>query len=186
MPRPPKARQRVLDAAERIVKARGAANLTYEELVQESGVSRGGITYHFPTKDELLRALIARDLEQGKSMEARQQSALGSEPGAELIALIRTWGTPDADRKRFVAGMLSAVAHDPSLLDPVRCHHQSECALRRWDDAEIQRSILRLAAEGLFWSEFFGCSEVPPEQRPRVLARMEQLAREWSQPTRLG
>lgn len=67
MPRPPKARLRVLDAAERIVKARGAANLTYDELVQESGVSRGGITYHFPTKDDLLRALIARDLEQKRA-----------------------------------------------------------------------------------------------------------------------
>ena len=182
MPRPPKARQRVLDAAERIVKAHGAANLTYDELVQESGVSRGGITYHFPTKDELLRALIARDLEQGKCQEARQQAGMSNEPGAELIALIRTWGTPDSDRKRFVAGMLSAVAHDPSLLDPIRCHHQTECAMRTWDDAEIQRSILRLAAEGLFWSEFFGCSEVPAEQRERVLARMEQLAREWSAP----
>ena len=182
MPRPPKARLLVLDAAERIVKAHGAANLTYDELVQESGVSRGGITYHFPTKDELLRALIARDLEQGKCQETRQQAALSDEPGAELIALIRTWGTPDSDRKRFVAGMLSAVAHDPSLLDPVRCHHQAECSTRTWDAAEIQRSILRLAAEGLFWSEFFGCSEVPAEQRERVLVRMEQLAREWSAP----
>ena len=182
MPRPPKARQRVLDAAERIVKARGAANLTYDELVQESGVSRGGITYHFPTKDDLLRALIARDLEQGTCQEARQRASMSDEPGAELIALIRTWGTPDSDRRRFVAGMLSAVAHDPSLLDPVRCHHQADCSTRTWDAAEIQRSILRLAAEGLFWSEFFGCSEVPAEQRERVLVRMEQLAREWSRP----
>ena len=30
MPRPPKARLLVLDAAERIVKAHGAANLTYD------------------------------------------------------------------------------------------------------------------------------------------------------------
>lgn len=180
MPRPPKARQRVLEAAERIVKARGAANLTYEELVQESGVSRGGITYHFPTKDELLRALIERDLDQGKAEEARQRANVSAEPGAELIAQIRTWSTPDSDRRRFVAGMLSAVAHDPGLLDPIRCHHQAECAARTWDDAEIAQSILRLAAAGLFWSEFFGCNEVPAEQRERVLLRMEQFAREWS------
>ena len=57
MSRPPRARKQVLDAAERIVKAHGAANLTFEELVQESGISRGGITYHFATKDDLLRAL---------------------------------------------------------------------------------------------------------------------------------
>lgn len=106
MSRPPRARKQVLDAAERIVKAHGAANLTFEELVQESGISRGGITYHFATKDDLLRALIERDLEQGKAEEARFRAAAGDGPAAELIAQIRAWSRPDADRKRFVAGML--------------------------------------------------------------------------------
>jgi AcrR family transcriptional regulator len=180
MPRPPKARIRILEAAERIVKDRGAANLTYDELVQVSGVSRGGITYHFATKDELLRALIERDLAQGKAEEARARALTPDEPGAELIALIRTWSTPDSDRRRFVAGMLSAVAHDPGLLDPIRRHHRDECERRSWCEGEIQRSILRLAAEGLFWSEFFGCSELPAEHRGKVIARMEALARAWS------
>ena len=182
MPRPPKARARILDAAERVVKTHGAAKLTFEELVQESGISRGCITYHFATKEDLLRALIERDLEQGQAEQSRHAAQSGDEPGAELIALIRTWSRPDSERRRFVAGMLSAVAHDPSLLDPIRCHHQQECAARTWDDAEIQRSVLRLAAEGLFWSEYFGCSEVPAEHRDRIIARMEQLAREWSLP----
>lgn len=180
MPRPPKARTKILDAAAQIVKDRGAANLTFDELVQVSGVSRGGITYHFATKEDLLRALVAHDLECSRVSEANQRAAAPDEPGAELIALIRTWSTPDSDRRRFVAGMLSAVAHDPSLLDPIRCHHQAECASRTWDVAEIQRSILRLAAEGLFWSEFFGCSEVPAEHRAQVIAQMEALARAWS------
>lgn len=180
MSRPPRARKKVLDAAERIVKAHGAANLTFEELVQESGISRGGITYHFATKDELLRALIERDLEQGKAEEAKFRAAAGDGPAAELIAQIRAWSRPDADRKRFVAGMLSAVAHDPGLLDPIRCHHQAECAARTWDEAGIRVAILKLAAAGMFWSEFFGCSEVPPEQRPRVIAAMEALAQAWT------
>lgn len=186
MPRPPRARLKILDAAERIVKERGAANLTYEELVQESGISRGGITYHFGTKEDLLRALVARDLEQGLAAEAAMRERVGDQPGAELIALIRTWCTPDSERRRFVAGMLSAVAHDRSLLDPVRRHHATECAGRCWDGAAIDLSILQLAAEGLFWSEQFGCSELPADQRARVIARMEQLAGEWAVPAPAG
>ena len=128
----------------------------------------------------VLRALIERDLEQGKAEEARFRAATGDGPAAELIAQIRAWSRPDADRKRFVAGMLSAVAHDPGLLDPIRCHHQAECAARTWDEAGIRGAILKLAAAGMFWSEFFGCSEVPPEQRPAVIAQMETLARQWT------
>ena len=180
MTRPPKARGQILDAAERIVKARGAAKITYQELVRESGVSRGGITYHFGSKETLLRALVERDLTNSCAAEACMRLAVGLDPGAELIALIRMWATPDPERRRFTAGMLSAVAHDPSLLDPIREHHRTECERRDWTPAAIQRAILRLAAEGLFWSEFFGCSEVPAEHRERLIARMEALAREWS------
>lgn len=180
MPRLPKARSQILEAAERIVKERGAANLTFEELVQESGISRGGITYHFATKDDLLRALIERDLAQGMAAEQAVRTSLDNQPGADLIAIIRTWSQPDSDRRRFVAGMLSAVAHDPGLLDPIRAHHRQECDGKTWCAQEVRRGILRLAAEGLFWSEFFGCSEIPPEQRQRVVAELEALAREWS------
>lgn len=182
MPRPPKARLEILAAAERIVKARGAANLTFEELVQESGVSRGGITYHFATKDDLLRALVEHDLELGIAAEAAHSQQLANDPGAALIALIRAWCEPDSERRRFIAGMLSAVAHDPSLLEPVREHHRRVHQHTVWDDGEIRRSVIRLAAEGLFWSEFFGCNEVPDSQRPRVIQALERLAREWSAP----
>ena len=43
MTRPPKARQKVLDAARRIVEARGAGHFTFDMLAEESGVTRGGI-----------------------------------------------------------------------------------------------------------------------------------------------
>ncbi len=183
MPRPPKARLEILAAAARIVKVRGAANLTFEELVLESGISRGGITYHFATKEDLLRALIAHDLAQGIEAERQHSEQLTDEPGADLIALIRTWCAPDSERRQFIAGMLSAVAHDPSLLEPVREHHRCMHQDTRWDDDEIRRSVIRLAAEGLFWSEYFGCNEVPDDQRPRVVAELERLARDWSTPT---
>lgn len=181
--RPPKARDQILDAAERIVKDRGAARVTYEELVRESGVSRGGITYHFKSKDILLRALIERDLSKSCAAEACMRSGIAgdADPGEELVSLIRMWVAPDSEHRRFTAGMLSAVAHDPSLLDPIRKHHLNECENRDWTPSAIQRAILRLAAEGLHWSELFGCSEVPSEYRAALIARMEALAREWSQ-----
>ena len=63
MTRPPKARDQIFQAARRIVESRGAGHLTFEELSAESGVTRGGITYHFPTKEALLKALIEADID---------------------------------------------------------------------------------------------------------------------------
>lgn len=178
MPRPPKARTAILDAAERIVKERGAANLTYEELVLASGTSRGGITYHFATKDDLLRALIARDMEQWQERE-QQCSGQCDAHGNDLVAELRSLTEPDPEKQRFVAGMLSAVAHDRSLLAPVR---EREIARQpaEWTGAEIDRLVLKMAGAGLFWTEVFGCNEFTPEVRARLVARLEALAARWS------
>lgn len=182
MTRPPKARLRILDAAERIVKERGAANLTYEELVLSSGVSRGGITYHFATKDDLLRALIERDIEQWQEREQQCRISGGCDRSADLIAELRSFTEPNPEKRRFVAGMMSAVAHDRSLLEPVR-RLESERFPAHWSHVEIDRQLLKLSAIGLFWSEVFGCTEFPPAVRDRLVERLESLARDWSAQT---
>ena len=90
MGRLPKARQVILDAARHIVRERGAGSLTYEELVKQSGLTRGGITYHFPTKDVLLRELVSCDIEQWRELEEQLKPKLDNAEAAELIAYIRS------------------------------------------------------------------------------------------------
>ena len=54
------ARTRILDAAEAIVRARGVPGLTLEAAARQAGVSKGGLLYHFGSKEALLSALLAR------------------------------------------------------------------------------------------------------------------------------
>ena len=184
MTRPPKARNKILDAAERIVKTHGAAKLTFEELSQESGVTRGGITYHFPTKELLLQALVRRDVEHWSSRQACHMADLEGEPGAEVLAHLRTTTDDDPERQRFVGGMLGAVAHDPSLLEPVRCFLREHQPIDpQMPERELRMWVLRLAADGLFWMEMLKCTELPSGMRERVVAEIEKLAREWGQCT---
>lgn len=168
---------RVLDAAERIVQERGAAFLTFEELASASGISRGGICYHFATKEDLLRALIKRDMQQWEEQEHQCRARMGC-GGSDFIAELRSMTETKPEKRRFVAGMMSAVAHDRSLLEPVR-EREAQRSPDAWTDAEIDRQVLRLAAGGLFWTDVFGCTEIPDAQRARIVARIEALAREW-------
>lgn len=178
MGRPPKARQKVLETAQRLVAGRGAGCLTFEELAQESGVSRGGITYHFPTKDHLLRALLQHDLEQWQEEEIRLAPADTDTCTAKVIANIRAATQLKPEHRRFVSGMLSAAMLDPSLLDPVRCFHNERIADLEWTDTDLQRFVLRLAADGLFWLEMFQCYEFPLPVRKRLVQMMEKMARD--------
>ncbi|QMU98008.1 TetR/AcrR family transcriptional regulator [Microbacterium esteraromaticum] len=60
MPRPPLARERVLDAYQGILISEGERAATLEAVAREAGVSKGGLLYHFASKDDLTAGLVAR------------------------------------------------------------------------------------------------------------------------------
>lgn len=185
MTRPPKARQQVLDAARRIVEERGAAHVTFDELARVSGVTRGGITYHFPTKEDLLRGLIEADVSQWQqaadaaTAEARA-AGIGCPRAAALRGQLRCQLGEDEQHRRFVAGMLMAGIADDSLLEPVRAHQARQFGDWRWDETDLRRFLLLAATDGLFWQDMFRLSPMPAEARIRLHALIERLLDEWS------
>src|SRR5699024_1279794 len=52
-------REDILEAAKRVVQREGVTALTYESAAAESGLTKGGLLYHFPTREDLLAALHA-------------------------------------------------------------------------------------------------------------------------------
>lgn len=60
MPRPPLARERVLDAYVQILITDGERAATLDAVARAAGVSKGGLLYHFASKDDLAAALIER------------------------------------------------------------------------------------------------------------------------------
>ncbi|RFA08493.1 TetR family transcriptional regulator [Subtercola boreus] len=57
------ARDRVLDAFESILISQGERAATLEATATEAGVSKGGLLYHFGSKDALVEGLLARLVE---------------------------------------------------------------------------------------------------------------------------
>ncbi|GCB56911.1 hypothetical protein rerp_33190 [Rhodococcus erythropolis] len=47
-------RDRILDALEKLLLVSGVAQVTLEGVAAEAGVSKGGLLYHFPSKEALL------------------------------------------------------------------------------------------------------------------------------------
>ncbi len=175
MARPAHARRTVIAAAEAIVKEIGAANLTYDELVRRSGITRGGITYHFPTKDALLQALVEHDLERWNECLAGKLKG-GKTAKAELLAYIASGSEPDEDTSRLCAGLLSAATTAKDLNAPWRdyfARHQR--VVQRCTDPALA-AILSLAGEGLFGMETLGLSSLPASRREQVVQRMLEMA----------
>ncbi len=179
MTRPPAARQKILAAAREIVENRGAGALTFDELVNVSGITRGGITYHFPTKEELLRGLLEADFEQWDAAEAAHTPVDVDPETGRLLGFIRTLNAQDESHRRFLCGMLSAATLDPSLMDPCRQELRERLGRKKWTERDLRLQLVHLAAEGLMWQELFQMYQMPAPARARLVALMEQLAREW-------
>lgn len=179
MPRPPLARQKILAAARQIVENDGAGALTFDELVKVSGLTRGGITYHFPTKEDLLRGLLEADFEQWDEAEAAHTPCDCDPETGKLLGFIRTLNAQDESHRRFLCGMLSAATLDPSLMDPCRQDLRERLGRKKWTDRDLRLHLVHLAAEGLMWQELFQMYQMPAPARARLVALMEELAREW-------
>lgn len=54
----PERRQRIIDAAIRVVGAKGIAGLSHRSVAAEADVPLGSTTYHFKTLDELMVAAL--------------------------------------------------------------------------------------------------------------------------------
>ena len=122
---PPDARTRILDAAEAIVQSRGVAGLTLEAAARDAGVSKGGLLYHFASKEALLDALLRR-LAGFMEHEYRACVAAQAEGAGRVARAMLEWGFGQGDfacnerHDRAAAVFLAAFHHDPALLDPIR------------------------------------------------------------------
>jgi DNA-binding transcriptional regulator YbjK len=82
----PERRQRIVDAALRVVGARGITGLSHRTVAAEADVPLGSTTYHFASLDELLVAAL-RQADEGFGRALRESGAL-ADPEADLAAAL--------------------------------------------------------------------------------------------------
>jgi AcrR family transcriptional regulator len=180
IPRPGDARNKVLDAAEAIVAARGVPALTLEAAAREAGVSKGGLLYHFASKEALLRGMVARMAAELHAMFDVLFAAQPSGPGRACRAFL-AWGfhsPPEAQDRdlRVAAALLAAHNHDPALLDPLRVFHARLRALAEVDGvpAGVAKAIIA-ACDGIFMAQVFGIWQPRQDERDAIEAGLLAL-----------
>jgi AcrR family transcriptional regulator len=160
---PPDARTRILDAVERIVLARGVAGLTLEAAAREAGISKGGLLYHFASKEALLTGLIERLAAFIRSEFEANCAAQPDGPGRVARAFM-AWAfgegncSPgDEQHDRAAAVFLAAFHHDPALLDPMRAVYAGmKDALLADGLPQGTAMAVLTACDGLFMAHLFG------------------------------
>lgn len=171
-------RKALLDAANRIVQERGVERLTLELTAQEAGVSKGGLLYHFPSKEALIKGMIQYYLDRfTEDFNAAAQQESEQAPGRWTRAYLYTTYEDNQRNPRMSSGLLAAVATNPALLFPMQQTFAKWVQLLEEDgiDPTIAQ-IIRLAVDGLWMVELFGLAPPAPEMREKVLHALDTLA----------
>src|SRR5690348_9541256 len=117
-------RERILTAANALVRREGVARLTLDGAAVEAGLSKGGVLYYFRSKDELIAGMIEqllhgfeRELERAMTRELTRQPPAGRWVRAYIHAAAKS---PTPMEAETVSELLAAVATNPALLEPMR------------------------------------------------------------------
>lgn len=182
--RRPSSREAILDAAEGVATENGAAHLTLDAVAERAGVSKGGLLYHFSTKEALLEAMLDRHMQR---LEAKQQQAFDSLPpgaGQLLKALVlAVSGSCPEREKHSGCATLAALANNPRLLEPVRAMHRRRrerlSAASRTAGMPLARTaIISLAVDGLCLLEILQISPYQTEVRQTIVDDLLRLVDE--------
>ena len=107
-------RERILEAAARMIRERGPGGVGVAELMKAADLTHGGFYGHFPSRDALIVAAIERAIADGsKSFEGLPDDA---EPGSVGSIVGRYLGTPHRDEVARGCA-LAALAADVGRLD---------------------------------------------------------------------
>ena len=177
-------RELILQAAEEIVAKRGSAHLTLETAANEAKVSKGGLFYHFQSKEALLEAMILRSTELLRSEQMKVEESLNGERNGKMKAnIIGTLRHLEGQRPVLTA-VIAAIASDPKLVEPMR-----DSIRREFQDLSngltLQTediAILFLASQGLLLLELLNLSFLTPGQIRKVAQRMLRMVEELDAP----
>ena len=193
-------REQILQAATAVVQRDGVTALTYESVAAEAGVTKGGLLYHFPSREQMLHALhqyVAGRWEQAMvDQAALAQAEAGARGHDQAGAPAAAQGHAPTDQldadARFGAFVHSSQSPDRAelLLMLEASENPATSAVwdqvyQRWapeppaadaaDDGDLDRFIARLAADGLWLFQSLSAHKLDPEVRARLAQKITAL-----------
>ncbi len=179
-------RDLICESAMRLAARDGLLTVTLDNVAREAGLSKGGVTHHFASKEELFGAVIEH---YSRKLNSLMLSRIAADPEPRFRhvramleicfdlygpnqkrdkASRQIAGVPKGDEEfvnrealdRFMLAILTLAVHKPDLIEPVRAIGKS---LRENLTADrtnrFDELLYWLAADGIFLWRFVGLIE---------------------------
>lgn len=167
-------RSDILDAAMRVVDTVCSADITYQAVATQAGLTKAGLMYHFPSRDLMMIAVIEHVIERWQSeLHKTLEKPLEESTLSERVqAFVRFAGEGGVTQGEFV--VFSEAVRRPELSLPWLNY------LKTWfgfSDGTDSTTLLLvwLAANGLWVAEATGILTIETTQRAALLTSLLEL-----------
>ncbi|MCR6632496.1 MAG: TetR/AcrR family transcriptional regulator [Magnetospirillum sp.] len=177
MSAPLSTRDKIIDAAMSIVREQGVAKLTLDEAAKCANLSKGGVLYHFKTKDDLIRGMVERLIVQA---DALQQSYYDREPEGPYRwarAAVRTGFDPNGPASdKLASALLASIAVNPALVAPLQAQYDTWTARIESDSPNpMLAGMICMAMDGHCFENILGLDLCDNAQREQMKTFMLDL-----------
>ncbi|MFE5826598.1 TetR/AcrR family transcriptional regulator [Streptomyces erythrochromogenes] len=167
-------RTQILEAAARVVEREGVKSVTFDSVAAESGLTKGGLLYHFASRDDLVQSIhqhLADQWEANITTAAGKPACKAS--AAERLSAYTRVATQSATRAELLLMLEGATTAEH--LAPWNA------VIERWAPpppaptdvpAMLDRFIARLAADGLWLYESLTAERLGPDLRQAIAERI--------------
>ncbi|MBF0323472.1 TetR/AcrR family transcriptional regulator [Magnetospirillum moscoviense] len=154
----PSTREKILDAAMSIMRDHGVAKLTLDQAARVAGVSKGGVLYHFKSKDDLIRGMVQRMTDSCDALHHRYYAEQPEGPYRWARTVVHTAFDPQGPAGDPVSGaLLAAMAVNPDLMAPIQAKYAEWVERVMSDSPDPARAALVCSAmDGVVFQRILG------------------------------
>jgi AcrR family transcriptional regulator len=182
--------ERICQAAIRTATRDGLLAMTLDNVAKEAKVSKGGVMYHFPSKEHLVTKMLSYYSEQAERM-LMTRIANDPEPQRRWARAMLSCLFPDPNQpresassesgedmspeilQRFMLAVLAAAVNNPGLFEPLRqLGTRMRDRLLSDPDDGLEQLLIWLAVDGLFLWQFVGMIDIADPVYQRIGAAL--------------
>ncbi|MFD7970362.1 TetR/AcrR family transcriptional regulator [Streptomyces clavifer] len=166
-------RNQILEAATRVVEREGVKSVTFDSVAAEAGLTKGGLLYHFASRDDLIQAIHQHLADQWEAQvtEVAGKPAHEATPAERLTAYARI-STQSATRAELLFMLEGSTTPGHAAIWAAAMDRWAPSLTNADDSHALDRFIARLAADGLWLYESLTAERLSPELRRAVAERI--------------
>lgn len=173
-------RELILNTVSKLIREEGMEKLTLEAVATKAGISKGGLLYHFPSKDALILGMIEQLSDRFISDFRSRAEEDPDSKGKWTRSYVDT--SVQEEFCDLYVGISAAHFTNPDMLQQLQESYVEVQEKMEHDEVDPVRSTMaRLAIDGLWLADMFGLASPQGAFRQQIIEHIKASIQEEQQ-----